>query len=68
MAESFDILHDMHVLDAELAKRMKSAVGFRNIAVHTYEVINWKIVYAIIRDHLDDFKDFARAIQRYMER
>ena len=46
----------------ELAQRLKKAVGFRNIAVHNYEAINWDIVFAICKDHLADFRDFAAAV------
>lgn len=41
---------------------MKKAVGFRNLAVHNYDAINWAIVYALATQHLDDFKAFARAV------
>ncbi len=41
---------------------MKKAVGFRNIAVHNYQNINWEIVFNICHYKLDDFKNFAREI------
>lgn len=62
MAESFDALQSLNVLPPELAMRMKRAVGFRNIAVHNYQQIDWEIVYAISHHHLADFKAFARAV------
>jgi len=62
MGETFDRLRDVGVLDDALARRMKCAVGFRNIAVHSYEAINWEIVYAICSEHLADFEAFARAV------
>ena len=62
MGQTFDVLAEIRVIDTELSLRMKKAVGFRNIAVHNYEAINWKIVHAIATDHLDDFKDFAQAV------
>jgi len=43
MAESFETLHSQGVLSDELTLRMKKAVGFRNIAVHAYQEINWEI-------------------------
>ena len=43
---------------------MKKAVGFRNIAVHNYESINWAIVFAIATEHLKDFEEFAAAVAR----
>ena len=62
MGQTFDVLAELGVINTELAIRMKKAVGFRNIAVHNYEAINWQIVHAIATSHLSDFKDFAQAV------
>lgn len=64
MGETFEVLAAESLIDTELAARLKRAVGFRNIAVHNYEAINWEIVYAIASDHRDDFTGFARAVAR----
>ena len=45
MAENFEILKDHNVIGPELATRLTKAVGFRNIAVHSYQGIDWKIVF-----------------------
>lgn len=62
MGQTFDILADIKVLSPELALRMKKAVGFRNIAVHNYEAIDWQIAHVIATQHMQDFTAFARAI------
>ena len=62
MVESFERLRDRGVITEETALRMKNAVGFRNVAVHEYQKIDWLIVYRIITDHVDDFKGFARQV------
>jgi uncharacterized protein YutE (UPF0331/DUF86 family) len=62
MGQTFDVLAELGVINTKLAIRMKKAVGFRNIAVHNYEAINWQIVHAIATSHLSDFKDFAQAV------
>lgn len=67
MGQTFDLLAEIGVINTELAIRMKKAVGFRNIAVHNYEAINWQIVHAIATSHLNDFKDFAQAVARKIE-
>ena len=54
-------------LDAELASRMRSAVGFRNVAIHSYRRIDWDIVHAITHQDLDDFRRFAAAIDRLVD-
>jgi uncharacterized protein YutE (UPF0331/DUF86 family) len=38
------------------------AVGFRNIAVHNYQEIDWEIVFNICYHKLDDCRVFAQAI------
>lgn len=64
MGQTFEVLSELGVISPELAGRMKNAVGFRNIAVHNYEAINWQIVHAIATRHLGDFSDFARSVIR----
>ena len=41
---------------------MKKAVGFRNIAVHNYEAIDWQIAHIIATRHMLDFTAFAAAV------
>lgn len=62
MGQSFERLAQAGILDGELAGNLKKAVGFRNIAVHSYEDINWGMVHSIVRYHLGDFSRFAKAI------
>lgn len=59
MAEAFDLLAAEGLIDDSLAARMRSAVGFRNVAVHSYQAIDWDIVHAITYDGLEDFRAFA---------
>lgn len=62
MGQTFDVLAEAGLIEPELAHRMKKAVGFRNVMVHSYDEIDWAIVHAIGHNHLDDFKAYARAI------
>lgn len=62
MGQTFDLLVPPGVVSAALAGRLKKAVGFRNIAVHRYEMIDWHIVHSIATKHLADFSDFAKAV------
>ena len=65
MAEHFDTLNRLQVISPTLADRMKKAVGFRNLAVHSYQAIDWNIVWQICSRHLDDFRQFAKAISMW---
>jgi uncharacterized protein YutE (UPF0331/DUF86 family) len=62
MAGTFEVLNRAGYLDKATTERMSRSVGFRNTAVHAYQEIDWNIVYCIITEHLDDFRDFARQI------
>jgi uncharacterized protein YutE (UPF0331/DUF86 family) len=62
MGQAFDVLVSMNVINETLALRLKKSVGFRNLAVHNYDEINWEIVHHIARFHLIDFTDFAQAV------
>lgn len=62
MGQTFDVLNQAGIISADLAVRMKKAVGFRNIAVHNYDAINWAIVYSIATQRVPDFVAFTRAV------
>jgi uncharacterized protein YutE (UPF0331/DUF86 family) len=64
MGDVFDALAHLGTISEPVATSMKKAVGFRNIAVHNYDVISWAIVHAISQRHLDVFRQFAREVSR----
>lgn len=67
MGQTFDLLAQAGRVSPELAGSLKRAVGFRNIAVHDYQAINWHIVHSIIRDHLNDFTEFAKTAAHMLD-
>jgi uncharacterized protein YutE (UPF0331/DUF86 family) len=67
MGQSFDLLAQAGIIDGDLARRLKKAVGFRNIAMHNYDAIDWRIVHAIVKNHLQDFTSFAHAVMATLE-
>jgi len=62
MGESFDRLSDAGRLDPALSRRLRGAVGFRNIAVHAYDRIDWAIVHALATARLADLEALAQAL------
>ena len=62
MGQTFDALAAGGAIPEKLAGQLKKAVGFRNVAVHNYEEIDWAIVHAIARHHLIDFTEFAKVV------
>jgi uncharacterized protein YutE (UPF0331/DUF86 family) len=64
MGDAFDSLAAAGIISAGLSKRLRGAVGFRNIAVHSYQAIDWDIVHAITHHGLEDFRQFAAAVAK----
>jgi len=67
MGQAFSELSSAGIISNELAEKMRNAVGFRNIAVHNYDDIDWAIVYAIAHEKLSDFKMFVQQILSSVE-
>lgn len=61
----FTVLHEQQIISHELAESMQKMVGFRNVAVHDYQVLALPIVKALIQHHLGDFSAFKEQIIRY---
>ena len=68
MGQTFDLLAQEGVLSSELANALKKSVGFRNVAVHNYDSINWSIVHNIVKNHLGEFSEFSKAIVDWLEK
>lgn len=66
MAQTFEALADSGVIEHELAIGLRKSVGFRNVVVHNYDDVNWAIVYSICRNHLGDFRDFAKVFSGFL--
>lgn len=62
--EAFTMLEQAGLVDPALAGRMRSMVGFRNIAVHDYRKLSLPIMRAILDKHLEDFRRFAESTLR----
>jgi uncharacterized protein YutE (UPF0331/DUF86 family) len=58
--EAFDLLVAGAGLDAGLGNRLAGMVGFRNVAVYDYRILDLAIVSSIIRDRLGDLSTFTR--------
>ena len=56
--DAFEVLEANKVIEKVLANKMKSMVGFRNIAVHNYQAVNIDILRDVIEKHTDDFFEF----------
>lgn len=61
-ADVFQVLSDTRILQQDLADRMKSIAGLRNILVHDYLVVDHELLHDQMQD-LSDFRAFAKAIR-----
>ena len=66
MGDVFSTLENLGAITGPVCEAMKKAVGFRNVAVHNYDVINWEIVFAICQKSLVDFRRFAKEVTDYI--
>jgi uncharacterized protein YutE (UPF0331/DUF86 family) len=64
--ECIDALHSSHVVDNELANKLKSMIGFRNILIHEYVRIDQSKLPEFF-NHLDDFQAFSKAIEKFIK-
>ena len=67
MGQVFQRLDSDGVIPPELAARLQRAVGFRNIVVHQYEVVDWQVVHAMVSRHLGDFAAFASSVVDFLD-
>lgn len=62
--ELFDVLATNGWLEADLAKSLRAAVGFRNVLVHGYASVNLGVVRDVLENHLDDLLGFVAAVRK----
>jgi uncharacterized protein YutE (UPF0331/DUF86 family) len=64
-ADAFALLGRHHVLDEEIADRMRRAAGFRNLLVHEYVAVDDQIVLARLNDP-SDLEQFSGQVARWL--
>ncbi|MGH7897266.1 MAG: type VII toxin-antitoxin system HepT family RNase toxin [Candidatus Binatia bacterium] len=64
----FLVLERAGVVDRNLGVRLRALTRFRNILVHDYVAVDHAIVHRHLREGLSDFREFAGAIVRYLDR
>ena len=59
---NFVLLENGKIITKTLSKKMQSMVGFRNIAIHDYQILDIDILKAILSKNLKDLEQFYTAI------
>lgn len=67
MTSVFSVLAKLGWISDEISKKMKKSVGLRNIMIHQYDQINWKIVHEVTHEHIVDIKNFVKQINSKIE-
>ncbi len=67
-ADIFLLLGKKKIISPEVAEKFTGVVGFRNILVHEYADIDYKLAYSNLADKLEDLKQFAREVLGFLER
>ena len=62
MREGFVILQEEQVITPVLVKKMVQMTGFRNIITHDYETVDFRIVYDILHEGVNDIQKFIQTI------
>jgi uncharacterized protein YutE (UPF0331/DUF86 family) len=62
----FDTLAREKVISRQLAVKLASMAGFRNVLVHEYLEIDRRRVYRALKTELRDFESFIRAVTRLL--
>lgn len=60
----FKALGERDVVRRDLAERLASASGLRNLVAHQYAVLDWKRIHEIATLHLDDLLAFCEELAR----
>ena len=61
-----EILAKHKLLPVQLSKRMTAMIGLRNILVHEYLKLDRRLVYKVLKDNLDDFAKFIKAVSKFL--
>jgi uncharacterized protein YutE (UPF0331/DUF86 family) len=65
--DAFTALADRNLIQRALAQRLRRAVGFRNVLVHEYVEVDWKIVQRAIEQDTTDLAAFGKAVLELIE-
>ena len=67
MAEVFAGLQALGVIAPDTCEAMQKSVGFRNLAIHQYESLDWEIVWEICDNGTKDLRQFAREVSAFLD-
>lgn len=66
-ADVFEVLGEAGLLETSLVESLVAMTRFRNVLVHGYARVDPVIVARILRENLDDFRRFERAVLDWLQ-
>ena len=66
-ADSFSVLSETGFISTELCRKLRQMAKFRNRLVHLYSEIDNNYIYGFIRNDLNDFLLFKKAITKRLK-
>lgn len=67
-SDVFLLLGENEIISKEIARKMAGAVGLRNILVHEYAAIDYRLAYSDLDEKIKDVKSFGREILEFLEK
>lgn len=67
LRSNFILLEKAGIIDTTLSQALQKMVGFRNIAVHEYSLIDVAILKSILLSHLKELEFFYVAILKHFQ-
>ena len=65
--DAFAVLSEKGALSNENLPCYEKIAAFRNLIVHYYERVDNEIIFAIFKQHLEDFELFVQEISRFLK-
>lgn len=59
-------LSSIGAISPELAIRIRPLAGFRNVLVHGYLAIDLAIVHSVLNSRMDELREFAAHVERFL--
>lgn len=61
-SQSMEIIARNNVVPRDMLNSLRSMVGFRNIAVHNYTILEPEIIQSIVKNHLSDIESLVQSV------
>ncbi len=66
--EIISFVFNKGIISEYLFSRLEGVIGFRNILVHEYGIIDHKRVYQFLKGKLEDFEFFKKEILNFIKK